>query len=296
MQRHDKLGGRLAGPATRPSLLIRMRSYNKNDNDDAWQEFVWNYGPCILAWIRKWINNDADKEEVLQETLRRLFCRIRTFEYDSDHSFRAYLHRIAASAAFTYLRRKNRPLLMITVIRLFPVNGLADTLIKLSMNGASTSLDVLETRLHDCCGGWGLRPVQANAVVDRALSRVRQRRKKSKAWHEMVLQEVREALVLHLRGEQRVMVVEQMNDRIPDCHEFIAELEKRSECEWLRIQWPAIKALLTPEQQVVVELHVFCKLDWKSVAYELDIDKTTAEMRFGRAVRKLKDHYAGKGT
>ncbi len=81
---------------TRLSLLSRLR--HAPDDAAAWEEFVARYGPKIEAWCRRWNLQEADAQDVTQTVLVKLTAKLRTFVYDPDRSFRAWLKTLARHA------------------------------------------------------------------------------------------------------------------------------------------------------------------------------------------------------
>jgi RNA polymerase sigma-70 factor (ECF subfamily) len=83
-------------PATRPSLLLRLR--NAHDAD-AWQQFVALYAPLVYRFGRRQHLQDADAADLTQDVLRAVSGSIGRLEYDARRgSFRGWL--------FTLVRRK----------------------------------------------------------------------------------------------------------------------------------------------------------------------------------------------
>src|SRR5215471_13685309 len=83
-------------PMTRVTLLARLR---QNPPDQAaWDEFVELYGRHIYRWCRQWGLQDADAEDVTQEILLKLACKLRDFAYDPKRSFRGWLKTVAHHA------------------------------------------------------------------------------------------------------------------------------------------------------------------------------------------------------
>jgi RNA polymerase sigma-70 factor (ECF subfamily) len=75
----------------------------------AWDEFVERYRPMIRAWRVKWRLQESDADDVVQEVLIKLLAAIRTFKYDPERSFRAWLKTVTQHALsdFAASRRKN---------------------------------------------------------------------------------------------------------------------------------------------------------------------------------------------
>jgi RNA polymerase sigma-70 factor (ECF subfamily) len=78
---------------TRASLLGRLQQ--EVPDPDAWPQFVHRYGPLLYRWCRSRGLQEADTEDVTQEVLAKLARRLRTFRYDGQQSFRAYLTTLA---------------------------------------------------------------------------------------------------------------------------------------------------------------------------------------------------------
>ena len=93
--------------ATQPSLLARLRLAPRDDR--TWAEFVRRYGPLILGWCRRWKLQEADAQDVTQAVLVRLAERLRTFEYDAEKSFRAYVRTVTHFAWCDFLEARKRP-------------------------------------------------------------------------------------------------------------------------------------------------------------------------------------------
>ena len=92
---------------TSPTLLGRLRD-NPSD-ETAWNLFVQRYGPCIERWCRGWQLQEADAQDVTQNVLLRLSEKLRSFEYDPDKSFRAWLKTLSHHVWRDFLDAKRRP-------------------------------------------------------------------------------------------------------------------------------------------------------------------------------------------
>jgi RNA polymerase sigma-70 factor (ECF subfamily) len=83
-------------PATRPSLLLRLRD---PQDGAAWKEFVELYAPLVYSYARKQGLQDADAADLSQEALRAVAGSIGRLDYDpSRGAFRNWL--------FTLVRRR----------------------------------------------------------------------------------------------------------------------------------------------------------------------------------------------
>lgn len=86
-------------PQTRATLLLRLR----DDNREAWNQFVEIYAPLIHSYGMHHGLQDADAADLAQEVLQSVSGAIKAFEYDpSRGAFRGWL--------FTVTRNKLRRL------------------------------------------------------------------------------------------------------------------------------------------------------------------------------------------
>jgi RNA polymerase sigma-70 factor (ECF subfamily) len=91
---------------THVTLLDRLR---RNPADErAWGEFVRHYGAKVLAWCQHWGLQEADAQEVSQEVLLKLAEKMRSFAYDPERSFRAWLKTLAQHAWSDYVEARDR--------------------------------------------------------------------------------------------------------------------------------------------------------------------------------------------
>jgi RNA polymerase sigma-70 factor (ECF subfamily) len=86
---------------TTPTLLHRLRSHPTDEA--AWRQFVDRYGKQIYSWCRRWGLQDADAHDVTQCVLLKLARRMRTFEYDRQQRFRAWLQTVTRHALQDFL-------------------------------------------------------------------------------------------------------------------------------------------------------------------------------------------------
>jgi RNA polymerase sigma-70 factor (ECF subfamily) len=91
---------------TRVSLLGRLR---RDPGDQAaWAEFVEHYGGKIYAWCRRWYLQEADAQDVTQDVLLKLAEKLRTFSYDPQRSFRAWLKTLTHHAWQDFVESRQR--------------------------------------------------------------------------------------------------------------------------------------------------------------------------------------------
>jgi RNA polymerase sigma-70 factor (ECF subfamily) len=137
---------------TSASLLQRVRQ--EPDDQAAWAAFVARYGPCILAWCRRWQLQESDASDVTQEVLLQLVDKLRRFQYDPGRSFRAWLKTIVHHAWQDFLERRRRAGL-----------GSGDSAVWERLDSVEAR-DNLEQQLQD---------VFDREVLEEAMERVRQR-------------------------------------------------------------------------------------------------------------------------
>src|SRR5262249_19542742 len=68
----------------------------------AWRRFTDCYGRKIYAWCRQWNLQEADAEDVTQNVLIKLAEKMKTFVYDPEKSFRAWLKTVTRNAWSDY--------------------------------------------------------------------------------------------------------------------------------------------------------------------------------------------------
>lgn len=90
-------------PATRPSLLVRLRDAR---DDQAWTEFTAVYEPVIYRMTQRRGLQDADAREVVQEVLMSVASAIDRFDCQTAGSFRGWLARITRNVAIDQFRRR----------------------------------------------------------------------------------------------------------------------------------------------------------------------------------------------
>jgi RNA polymerase sigma factor (sigma-70 family) len=81
---------------TSATLLARLRQ--APTDQAAWAQFTDRYGRKIYAWCRQWNLQEADAEDVTQTVLLKLAEKMRTFDYDRERSFRAWLKTVTRHA------------------------------------------------------------------------------------------------------------------------------------------------------------------------------------------------------
>jgi RNA polymerase sigma factor (sigma-70 family) len=89
------------------SVTLMMRLGQSPADDRAWDRFVERYQPMIRAWCLRWGAQASDADDVAQEVLTKLVTAMKTFRYDPDRSFRAWLKSVTQNA-WTDLAKSQR--------------------------------------------------------------------------------------------------------------------------------------------------------------------------------------------
>lgn len=98
----EREGGGL--PADQAALLARLRA----GDADAFEKLVRDFGGRMLAVTRRFLVNEEDSQDAVQEAFLSAFRALDRFEGNSQLG--TWLHRIAVNAALMKLRtRKSRP-------------------------------------------------------------------------------------------------------------------------------------------------------------------------------------------
>lgn len=94
-------------PATRPSLLLRVRD---PADVESWRQFEAAYGDLIVRYCRRRGLQLADAEDVRQVVLSKLSRALRRFDYDPARGrFRDYLGRCVRNTLVTEIARHKSP-------------------------------------------------------------------------------------------------------------------------------------------------------------------------------------------
>jgi RNA polymerase sigma-70 factor (ECF subfamily) len=95
-------------PATRPSLLVRLRDAR---DAAAWSQFVDVYAPLVYGFARKHGLQDADAADLTQEVLRTVAAAVGRLDYDPRRgSFRGWLFTVVRNKLRNFLAgRKRQP-------------------------------------------------------------------------------------------------------------------------------------------------------------------------------------------
>lgn len=88
----------------------------------AQREFFDRYSPALMAVIYRYVGNDDDASDVLQESFIKIFSTIDTFKWKDVGSLQAWATRIAVNTALNYLRHNKRLRLNTT-----PVDNLGES-------------------------------------------------------------------------------------------------------------------------------------------------------------------------
>ena len=85
-------------------LLERLK-----DGDTAAAEQLYHHHARYLTAVcSRYLNNDEDVKDVLQESFIKIFSSIHTFQYKGEGSVRAWMSRIACNESINYLKATRR--------------------------------------------------------------------------------------------------------------------------------------------------------------------------------------------
>ena len=96
----------VAGEETVDAQATPLVEALKRQDATAFEALVRSYAPKLLAVARRFINNEADAHDCVQETFLAVHRKIQDFEERA--SLGTWLHRIVVNAALTRLRASKR--------------------------------------------------------------------------------------------------------------------------------------------------------------------------------------------
>ena len=109
-------------PATRPSLLLRLRDLQ---DQQAWAQFVDVYAPLIYGYARKRGLQDADAADLTQACLRQVALGVGSLEYDPRRgTFRGWLFTIVRNRLRDFLRQHPRVIADVNALAPSAISGL----------------------------------------------------------------------------------------------------------------------------------------------------------------------------
>ena len=82
----------------------------RKGNNHAMRDFYASYGGLLTAVCSRYVADDDDVKDVIQESLLSIISNINTFEYHGKGSLRAWATRIVVNHALGFLRNKKRTL------------------------------------------------------------------------------------------------------------------------------------------------------------------------------------------
>lgn len=80
----------------------------RRGDNRAMRDFYASYGGLLTAVCSRYVADDDDVKDVIQESLLSIISNIHTFEYHGKGSLRAWATRIAVNHALGFIRQKKR--------------------------------------------------------------------------------------------------------------------------------------------------------------------------------------------
>lgn len=88
------------------SVLDRLRV--DPDDRQAMSRLMAFCEPYFLCWAKKFLRNDHDVQDLLQELFLKMLGFVRSFDYDPGKRFRGLLFLFARNAAIEFIRQKKK--------------------------------------------------------------------------------------------------------------------------------------------------------------------------------------------
>lgn len=80
----------------------------KRGNPIAQRELFDRYSPHMMAVIYRYVGNDDDAQDVLQDTFIKIYTTIDKFSYSGDGSLWAWITKVTVNQSLNFLRDKKR--------------------------------------------------------------------------------------------------------------------------------------------------------------------------------------------
>ena len=80
----------------------------KRGTQSAQRELFDRYSPHLMAVIYRYVSNDDDANDVLQDTFIKIFSTIHSFKWKDVGSLQAWTTRIAVNTSLNFLRQQKR--------------------------------------------------------------------------------------------------------------------------------------------------------------------------------------------
>jgi RNA polymerase sigma-70 factor (ECF subfamily) len=91
---------------TSVTLLGKLCDPQDPQNGEAWRRFLDRYQPLIHAHCRRLVPNRADAEDMTGDVLVKLARKMKDYRYDSERSFRGWLHTVVRHTIIDWWRRR----------------------------------------------------------------------------------------------------------------------------------------------------------------------------------------------
>jgi RNA polymerase sigma factor (sigma-70 family) len=90
---------------TRRTLLERVKSAH---NERSWEEFSETYRPYLYAICLRLNLSHADCDDIVQQSLLKIWKRLPSFDYNDQRSFRAWVGTVTRNTANDFFRKQKR--------------------------------------------------------------------------------------------------------------------------------------------------------------------------------------------
>lgn len=92
----------------------------RRGDNRAMRDFIANFGGHLTAVCSRYIADDEDVKDVMQEAMIRIISNIQRFQFQGNGSLRAWATRIVVNHALDYLKQKQRTATLFADMEIVP--------------------------------------------------------------------------------------------------------------------------------------------------------------------------------